>query len=85
MARFPPLVLCTLVEPARFARVLLISVIPALVPHRQSVEDVAVELPLRHELIHQCHKALVMRWFEQVDHLVDDNIFKTLVALSGHL
>jgi hypothetical protein len=37
------------------------SVIPALVPHRQSVDDVAVGLPLGHELIHQSHKARVVR------------------------
>jgi IrrE N-terminal-like domain len=61
------------------------SVIPAFVPHRQSVEDVAVELPLGHELMHQLHEALVVRRFEQVNHLVDDNIFKTFDRLSGEI
>jgi hypothetical protein len=44
------------------------SIIPALVAYRQSIECVAVGLPLRHALIHQRHKALVVRGFEQVKH-----------------
>jgi hypothetical protein len=61
------------------------SVIPALVAHWQSVEDIAVGLPLGHELIHQGHKARIVSWFEQVNHLVDDNIFKTFQWLSGEI
>jgi hypothetical protein len=61
------------------------SVIPFLVPHGQPVEGVAVGLPLEHELIHQRHKAGVVRRFEQVNHLVDDNIFKTFHGLSREI
>ena len=35
-------------------------------PHRQSVEDVAVGSPLRHQSIHQRHETLVVGGFEQV-------------------
>ena len=54
-------------------------------PHWQSVEDVAVGLPLRHELIHQRHEALVVRAFEQVNHLMKDNVFEALPRLSGEI
>jgi hypothetical protein len=61
------------------------SIIPALVAYRQSIECVAVGLPLRHELIHQRHKALVVRGFEQVKHLVNQNVFEAFLRLSGEI
>jgi hypothetical protein len=44
-----------------------------------------VGLPPRHELIHQRHKALVVRGFDQVSHLVDDDIFKAFPRLSSKI
>ena len=57
------------------------SIIPALVSNWKSVQEVAVELPLRHELIHQSDKTRVVRTFKQVNHLVDDNELKAGVGL----
>jgi hypothetical protein len=61
------------------------SVIPALVPYRQSVEGVAVGSPLRHELMQQRHEALVVRGFEQVNHLVNHNVFEAFPRLPGEI
>ena len=61
------------------------SVIPALMPHRQSIYDLAVGLPLGHELIHQGHEARVVRRFEQVDHLVNDDVFEAFPRLPGEV
>ena len=36
--------------------------------HGEPIKTIAIKLPLRHELIHQRHKALVVRGFEQVKH-----------------
>ena len=47
----------------RQARRTLISVIPALVPDRKSVWDLAVGSPLGYELIHQGDEARVMCGF----------------------
>jgi len=44
-----------------------------------------MRLPFGHELIHQRHKAGVVRRFEQVEHLVDDDIFKAFHRLSGEI
>lgn len=62
-----------------------ISVIPALVPHGQPVENVAVGLPLGHELIHQSDKTRVVRRFKQVNRLVNDNVLKAFTRLSGEI
>src|SRR5258707_272852 len=61
------------------------SVIPALVPHRESVEDLTVRLPLGHELIHQSDRTRVVRRFKQVNHLVNDNVLKAFTRLSGEI
>jgi hypothetical protein len=44
-----------------------------------------VRLPLGHELIHQSHKTSVVCRFEQVRHLVDDNVLEALPRLSGKI
>ena len=61
------------------------SVVPALVPHRQAIEHVPVELPLGHESIHQRDEAGVVRRLQQVDHLVDDDVFEALARLLGEI
>ena len=40
-----------------------------------------MRLPLRHELIHQRHEALVVRGFEQVNHLVNHDVFEAFPRL----
>lgn len=44
-----------------------------------------MRLPFGHELIHQRHKARIVFRLEQVNHLMDDNIFKTFHRLSGEI
>lgn len=61
------------------------SVIPTFVANRQPVQDLAVGLPPRHELIHQSHEAGVVTGFEQVSHLVDDNVFEAFDRLSSQI
>jgi hypothetical protein len=58
---------------------------PNPLSHGEPVENVAHRLPLGHKLVHQGYKTCVVRWFEQVNHLVDDNIFKTPDRLSGEI
>jgi hypothetical protein len=47
-------------------------------PDRKPVQCLAQGLPLGHEPIHQRYKVRVVRRFEQVNHLVDDNVFEAL-------
>ena len=42
-------------------------------------------LPLGHELIHQGHKARVVCRFEQMSHLVNNNVFEAFPRLSGEI
>jgi hypothetical protein len=55
------------------------------VPHRQSVQELTVRLPLGQKLIHQSYEPRIVRWFEQMNHLVDDDIFKAFDRLSGEI
>ena len=50
------------VEVARSFR--FVSICPALVSHRKTVQSVTVKLPLGNESIHQGHKAAVVRGFQ---------------------
>jgi hypothetical protein len=52
-------------------------------PDRQSVQGVAVGLPLGHELIHQGHETRVVRRFEQVNHLVNNNVFEASLGFQA--
>ena len=56
------------------------SVIPALV-----LRSLTVRLPLGQKLIHQSYEPRIVRWFEQMNHLVDDDIFKAFDRLSGEI
>ena len=51
----------------------------------QAVEDVTTELPLGHELIHQRHEAGVVGWLQQVDHLMDHDVFEALAGFLGEV
>ena len=62
-----------------------VSVGPWLVTYWQAVEDVTTELPLGHELIHQRHEAGVVGWLQQVDHLMDHDVFEALARLLGEV
>lgn len=50
-------------------------------PYRQPIEDFPTRLPFRHELVHQRKETFVMCWFYQMNHLVNDNVFKALSRL----
>ena len=50
------------------------SVAPALMPDRQAVEGVSVEFPLGLELVHQGGEAVIVRWFQQVNHLMHNDV-----------
>jgi len=53
------------------------------IPHRQTVKNLAVMLPFWHELIHQFNKVRTVRWFQQVDHLMQDNVIQAFPGLLG--
>ena len=50
-------------------------------PHRQPVEDLPAGLPLGHEMVHQGDEAGVVGGFQQVDHLVNHDVFEALPGL----
>ena len=52
------------------------SIGPLLMPHRQTVQHFAVELPIRHESVHERNEAAVMSRCENVNHLVHDDVFE---------
>lgn len=56
-----------------------------IMSHGQSVQHIPAKLPLGHELIHQGHEAGIVRWFNQVNHFVNDYVFKTLPRLLGEV
>ena len=53
------------------------------IPHRQAVKNLTVMLPFWHELIHQFNKVRAVRWFQQVDHLMRDNVIQAFPGLLG--
>jgi len=56
-------------------------IIPILVSYGEPIQNIAYGLPLGHETIHQSNKALVVRGFEQMHHLMNDNVFKAFLRL----
>jgi len=60
-----------------------VSVCPLLMSHWKAVESLPVKLPPGHESIHQCHKAVVVSGFEQMNHFVHDDVFQTFWRLLG--
>lgn len=52
---------------------------------RGAVEFVPDISPLGHEFIHKAHKVSIVRGFQQMDHLMDSNIFKAFARLLGKL
>ena len=61
------------------------SVSPILVPDWQTVECFAVGLPFGHEAVHESNEAGVVRRFQQVDHLVNDDVFEAFWRLSSQI
>lgn len=51
--------------------------------HRQAVEELAGGLPLGHKMVHQGNEAGVVSGFEQVDQLVDHDVFEAFPGLLG--
>jgi hypothetical protein len=56
---------------------------PVLMPKWQTIELFSQVLPVWQVQIHQRHKALVMRRLQQMDQLVDNDVFKGLRRLFG--
>src|SRR5438128_2526584 len=46
-------------------------------PYRQTIQNLSVKLPLRHESVDEGNEAAVMSWFQQMKHFVNDEIFQT--------
>jgi len=44
--------------------------------HGQPVQHFPVKLPLRHELIHQSHEAAIVNGFEEMNHLMNNDVFE---------
>ena len=58
---------------------------PLLMSHRQPVQCLATVFPVGHEAMHQLLKPFVMRWLQNVDHLVNDDVFKALRRPLGQV
>jgi hypothetical protein len=52
-------------------------------PHWQTVEHCSMELPFRHETIHERIETEIMTWFQQMNHFMNGNVFKTFGWFSG--
>ena len=63
----------------------LISVSPCLMPHRQSIQRLSAMLPLWHELVHQGDEAIIVRWFQQMHHFVNHDVFQAFRRLLGQI
>lgn len=61
------------------------SITPIVMSHWQPVKSLLLGLPLRHELIHQRNEADIVSGFDQVNHLVNNDIFKTLPRFLGEI
>ena len=44
--------------------------------HGQPVQHFPVKLPLRHELIRQSHEAAIVSGFEEMNHLMNNDVFE---------
>ncbi len=58
---------------------------PLLMSQGRLIQLVPIQTPLRHKLIHQCSEVVVMVAFQQMNHLVDQYILKTLGWFLGKL
>ena len=52
------------------------SIVPLLLPNRQAIEHLAMELPLGNESVHQRDEAGVVGRLQQMDQLVNDDVFE---------
>ena len=52
-------------------------------PQRSAVELVPNVLPLGHEFVHEAYKCCIVRGFQEVEHLVQKDIFQALTGLLG--
>ena len=50
-------------------------------PNRQTIQLIAIELQFRYKPIHQFHKPPVVSRFEQMHHLMHDDVFEALAGL----
>ena len=66
-------------------KVLRGSIPPALLPHREPVECLAVSLPLWHEAVHQSDEPGVVGGLQQVNQFVDNDVFEALAGFLGEI
>jgi hypothetical protein len=53
--------------------------------HRETVQCLTQHMPPGHEPIHQSEEMFVVRRLKQVNHLVDDNILKTILRFFSEV
>lgn len=54
-------------------------------PHRQPVQLVPVKLPLRHEPFHEGHETVVVGMFDEVRHLMNEDVLETFKGFPGEV
>ena len=54
-------------------------------PNRQLIQRVLIEPPFRQKMVHQTNETVVVRGFQQVHHLMHDDIFQTFRRLFGQI
>ena len=54
-------------------------------PHREAIEGFLAVLPGGKVIIQQASEACVVAWFQDMDHLVDDEVLQALAGLTRQL
>lgn len=54
-------------------------------PNWKPIEHLPAVLPIGHVLAHELLEAIVVRWFQDMDHLVHDDVFEALRRLAGQV
>jgi len=61
------------------------SIYPILMADRQPIQSVYIELPFRHKTIYQVPEAVVVGRFQQVGHLMYNDVLQALRRFFGKL
>jgi hypothetical protein len=54
-------------------------------PNGQAVEDLTMELPLGQETVHEGDETGVVLGFQEMNHLVDDDVFEAFTGFFGQI
>lgn len=68
----------TLTLAARFVRGFLDSIAPGFMAQWRAIQLCPEESPLRHESVHQLREAIVVMPFQQMHHLMNDDVLNAL-------